>query len=109
MWIEDYIEKLQLDGMIKGGRMMDASAEMVMSNWNEQAVVSRANMPANLDMFGADLKKINCRLSKIVDLKKQENYIFGALCASMFVMSFSLVMSFVGGHRNCICIMMLYA
>jgi hypothetical protein len=67
MWVEDYIEKLQLDGMIKGARMMGASEEMVMSNWNEQAVASRANMPANLDMFGAELKKINCSLSKIVD------------------------------------------
>jgi hypothetical protein len=32
MWIENYIEKLQLDGMIKGARMMGASEEMVMSN-----------------------------------------------------------------------------
>jgi hypothetical protein len=86
-------------GMIKGARMMGASEEMVMSNWNEQAVANRANMPANLDMFGAELKKINCSLSKIADLKKQENYIFGAFCASMFVMGLLfLVMSFVGGH-----------
>jgi hypothetical protein len=53
--------------MIKGARMMGASEEMVMSNWNKQAVASRANMSANLDMFGAELKKINCSLSKIVD------------------------------------------
>jgi hypothetical protein len=99
MWIEDYIEKLQLDGTIKGARMMGASEEMVMSNWNEQAIASRANMPANLDMFDAKLTKINCSLSKIVDLKKQENYIFGAFCASMFVTGMLfLVMSFVGGH-----------
>jgi hypothetical protein len=52
MCIEDYIEKLQLDGMVKGARMMGVSEEMMMSNWNEQAVASRANMPANLDMFG---------------------------------------------------------
>jgi hypothetical protein len=85
--------------MIKGARMMGASEEMVMSNWNKQAVASRANMSANLDMFGAELKKINCSLSKIVDLKKQENYIFEAFCASMFVMGLLfLVMSFVGGH-----------
>jgi hypothetical protein len=32
MWIEDYIEKLQLDDMINGARMMGASEEMVMSN-----------------------------------------------------------------------------
>jgi hypothetical protein len=56
-------------------------------------------MPANLDMFGAELKKINYSLSKIVDLKKQEKYIFRAFCASMFVMGLLfLVMSFVGGH-----------
>jgi hypothetical protein len=46
MWIEDYIEKLQLDGMIKGARMMGASEQMAMSNWNEQAVASRANIVA---------------------------------------------------------------
>jgi hypothetical protein len=86
-------------GMIKGARMMGVSEEMVMSNWNEQAVANRANMPANLDMFAAELKKINCSSSKIADLKKQENYIFGAFCASMFVMGLLfLVMSFVGGH-----------
>jgi hypothetical protein len=99
MWIENYIEKLQLDGMIKGARMIGASEEMVMSNWDEQAVASRANMLANLDMFGAEPKKINYSLSKIVDLKKQENYIVGAFCAFMFVMGLLfLVMSFVGGH-----------
>jgi hypothetical protein len=70
MWIEDYIEKLQSDDMLKGARMMDTSEEMVMSNWDKQAIVSRANMPANLDMFGAELKKINYSLNKIVDLKK---------------------------------------
>jgi hypothetical protein len=56
--------------MLKGARMMDASEEMVMSNWDKQAIVSRANMPANLDMFGTELKKINYSLNKIVDLKK---------------------------------------
>jgi hypothetical protein len=80
MWIEDYIEKLQLDGMVKGARMMDVSEEMMMSNWNEQAVASRANMPANLDMFGAELKKINCSLSKIVDLKSKKITFLSLLC-----------------------------
>jgi hypothetical protein len=70
MWIEDYIEKLQSDDMLKGARMMDTSEEMVMSNWDKQAIASRANMPTNLDMFGAELKKINYSLNKIVDLKK---------------------------------------
>ena len=70
MWIEEYIEKLHLDGMIKGAGLMGSSNEMVMSNWDEQAVASRANVLANLDMFAAELKKINCNLSKIVDLKK---------------------------------------
>jgi hypothetical protein len=50
--------------------MMGASEEMVMSNWDEQAIARRANMLANLDMFGAELKKINYCLSKIIDLKK---------------------------------------
>jgi hypothetical protein len=82
---------------------------MVMSNWNEQVVASRANMPADLDMRSAELKKINYSLSKIVDLKKQENYIVGAFCASMFAMGLLfLVMSFVGGHLNCIFIMTMY-
>jgi hypothetical protein len=72
MWIEDYIEKLQLDGMIKGTRLMGTSKEIVMSNWNEQVVASRANMPANLDMLSAELKKINYSLSKIVDLKSKK-------------------------------------
>jgi hypothetical protein len=49
---------------------MGASAEMVMSNWDEQEIARMANMPANLDMFGAELKKINYSLSKIVDLKR---------------------------------------
>jgi hypothetical protein len=42
MWIEDYIEKLYSDGMVKEARMMGASQEMVMSNWDEQAVASGA-------------------------------------------------------------------
>jgi hypothetical protein len=47
----------------------------------------------------SELEKINYSLSKIVDLKKKENYIVGAFCASMFVMGLLfLVMSFVGGH-----------
>jgi hypothetical protein len=49
---------------------MGASEEMVMSNWDEQVIARRANMPANLDMFGAELKKINYSLNKIIDLKK---------------------------------------
>jgi hypothetical protein len=52
--------------------MMGTSEEMVMSNWNEQVVASRANMPANLNMFGAELKKINCSLSKIIDIKSKK-------------------------------------
>jgi hypothetical protein len=32
IWIEDYIEKLQSDGMLKGARIMGESQEMVMSN-----------------------------------------------------------------------------
>ena len=92
MWIEDYIQKLQSDGMIKGARMMGAPEEMVMSNWNQQAVASRANMPANLDMLAAELKKINYSLSRIVN-------IIGAFCASMFLLGLLfLVMNFVGGH-----------
>jgi hypothetical protein len=79
--------------------MMGASQEMVMSNWDEQAVASRANVAANLDMVAVELKKINYNLSKIVDLKKQDNYIVAAFCACMFVMRLIfLVMSFVGGH-----------
>jgi hypothetical protein len=79
--------------------MMGASQEMVMANWDEQAVASRANVAANLDMVVAELKKINYNLSKIVDLKKQDNYIVAAFCAFMFVMGLIfLVMSFVGGH-----------
>jgi ABC-type uncharacterized transport system YnjBCD substrate-binding protein len=56
-----------------------------MSNWDEQAVASMANVPANLDMVAAELKKINYNLSKIVDLRKQDNYIVAALCACMFI------------------------
>jgi hypothetical protein len=81
MWIEDYIEKLHLDGMLKGARMMGASQEMVMAIWDEQVVASRANVAANLDMVATELKKINYNLSKVVDLKKQDNYIVVAfLC-----------------------------
>jgi hypothetical protein len=99
MWIEDYIEKLHSDGMLKGVRMMAASKEMVMSNWDEQAVASRTNVLANLDMVAAELKKINYNLSKIVDLRKQDNYIIAAFCAYMFVLGLIfLIMSFVGGH-----------
>jgi hypothetical protein len=32
IWIEDYIEKLQSDGMLKGARIMGESQEMVVSN-----------------------------------------------------------------------------
>jgi ABC-type bacteriocin/lantibiotic exporter with double-glycine peptidase domain len=71
MWIEDYIEKLYSDGMVKEARMMGASQEMVMSNWDEQAVASGANVPANLDMVAAELKKINYKLRKIVDRKSK--------------------------------------
>jgi hypothetical protein len=99
MWIEDYIEKLYSDGMVKEARMMGASQEMVMSNWDEQAVASGANVPANLDMVAAELKKINYKLRKIVDRKKQDNYIVAAFCACIFVMGLIfLVMRFVGGH-----------
>jgi hypothetical protein len=99
MWIEDYIEKLHLDGMLKGARMMGVSQEMMMSNWDEQVVVSRANVPANLDMFVVELKKINYNLSKMFDLKNQDNYIVAAFCACMFIMGLIfLVMSFVGGY-----------
>jgi hypothetical protein len=85
--------------MLKGARMMGASQKMVISNWDKQAVASRVNVSANLDMVAAELKKINYNLSKIVDLKKQDNYIVAAFCACMFVMgSIFLVMSFVGGH-----------
>jgi hypothetical protein len=38
---------------------------MVMANWDEQAVASRANVAA------IELKKINYNLSKIVDLKSK--------------------------------------
>jgi hypothetical protein len=91
--------------MLKGARMMGASQEMVISNWDKHTVVSRANVPANLDMVAAELKKINYNLSKIIDLKKQDNYIVAAFCACMFVMcSIFLVMSFVGGHGKLLCI-----
>jgi hypothetical protein len=84
--------------MLKGAKMMGVPEEMVMSNWDEQAIASRANMSGNLDMFGAELKKINYSLSKI-NLKMQENYIVRAFCPSMFVIGLLfLVMSFVGGH-----------
>jgi hypothetical protein len=99
MWIEDYIEKLHLDGMLKGARMMGVSQEMMMSNWDEQVVISRANVPANLDMFVVELKKINYNLSKMFDLKNQDNYTVAAFCACMFIMGLIfLVMSFVGGY-----------
>jgi hypothetical protein len=56
-------------------------------------------VPANLDMVVAELKKINYNLSKIVDLKKQGNYIVVAFYACMFVMGLIfLVMSFVSRH-----------
>jgi hypothetical protein len=100
MWIEDYIEKLHSDGMLKGARMMGASQEMAMSIWDEQAVASRANVPANLDMSAAELKKINYSLSKIVDLKKQDNYIVIAFCACMFVMYFSLSRALLVGTES---------
>jgi hypothetical protein len=62
-------------------------------------VASRENVPTNLDMFAAELKKINYNLCNLVDLKKQEFYIVAAFCASMFVMDFLfLVMRYVGGH-----------
>jgi hypothetical protein len=99
MWIEDYIEKLHSDGMLKGARMMGVLQEMKMSNWDEQAVSSGANVPANSDMFAMLLKKINYNLHNLVDLKKQEIYIVAVFCASMFVMGFLfLVMRYVGGH-----------
>jgi hypothetical protein len=99
MWIEDYIEKLHSDGMLKGARMMGMSQEMEISNWVEQVVVSRANVLANSDMFAVELKKINYNMCNLVDLKKQEIYIVAAFCASMFVMDFLfLVMRYVGGH-----------
>jgi hypothetical protein len=72
---------------------------MEMSNWDEQAVASRANVPANSDMFAMELKKINCNLHNLDDVKKQEIYIVVVFCASMFVMGFLfLVMRYVGGH-----------
>jgi hypothetical protein len=99
MWIEDYIDKLHSDGMLKGARIMGTSQEMEMSNWDEQVVASRANVPANSDMFAAELKKINYNLRKLVDLKKQEIYIVAVFCASMFVMGFLfLIMRYVGEH-----------
>jgi hypothetical protein len=99
MWIEDYIEKLHSDGMLKGARVMGASHEMETSNWDEQVVAGRANVPTNSDMFAAELKKINYNLCNLVDLKKQKIYIVAAFCASMFVMGFLfLVMRYVGGH-----------
>jgi hypothetical protein len=99
MWTGDYIEKLHSDGMLKGARMMGASQEMVMANWDEQALASRANVAANLDMVAAELKKINYNLSKIIDLKKQDNYIVAAFCAFMFVMGLIfLIMSSVDGQ-----------
>jgi hypothetical protein len=109
MWIEDYIENLHSDGMLNEARMMGASHEMVMSNWDEQAIASRANVHANLDMVAVELKKINYNLSKIVDLKKQDNYIVAAFCACMFVMGLIfLIMSFVGEHWKCLCIKELF-
>jgi hypothetical protein len=99
MWIEDYIEKLHSDVMLKGARMMGVLQEMVMSNWDEQAFAGRANVPANWDMVAAELKKINYNQSKIVDLKKQDNYIIAVFYACMFVMGLIfLIMSFVGRH-----------
>jgi hypothetical protein len=65
MWIEDYFEKMHSAEMLKEARMMGASQEMVMANWDEQAVASRANVAA------IELKKINYNLSKIVDLKSK--------------------------------------
>jgi hypothetical protein len=56
-------------------------------------------VPANLDMVAAELKKISYKLRKIVDRKKQDNYIVAAFCACIFVMGLIfLVMRFVGGH-----------
>jgi hypothetical protein len=69
MWIEDYIEKLHSDGMLKGARVMGASHEMETSNWDEQVVAGRANVPTNSGMFAAELKKINYNLCNLVDLK----------------------------------------
>jgi hypothetical protein len=52
-----------------------------MSNWDEQAVASRANVPANSDMFATELKKINYNLHNLDDLKKARNlYRCSLLC-----------------------------
>jgi hypothetical protein len=72
MWIEDYIEKLHSDGMLKGARVMGASHEMETSNWDEQVVAGRANVPTNSRMFAAELKKINYNLCNLVDLKDKK-------------------------------------
>jgi hypothetical protein len=57
--------------MVKGARMMGASQEMVMANWDEQAIASRANVPTNLDEVAVELKKINYNLIKTIDLKSK--------------------------------------
>ena len=70
--------------MIKGIGLMGDPEELMV--WDEQAAAIRA-----------ELKKMNDNLSKIIDLKKQENYMIGAFFASMiFIELLFLVMNHGG-------------
>ncbi|OEL18742.1 hypothetical protein BAE44_0020239, partial [Dichanthelium oligosanthes] len=64
MWMDDYIAKLQSDGMMKGARLIGSQEEMMVGD--KQAGTSRAYVTENWDIVAAELKKMNGNLSKII-------------------------------------------
>ena len=87
MWMNEYVEKLQFEGKMNGEELMGAS-ELMVSNFRRASPVDEqvaANVPAN-DLFAAELKTLNGKMSQIIDLKKKANLMAGAFYASMIFM-----------------------
>jgi hypothetical protein len=63
MWMDEYIKKLHLDGIMKGRGSMGATEEMVVSNFRSEQATT-----ATWDMCATELKKLKDKLSLIIGL-----------------------------------------
>ena len=95
MWLDEYIEWLRLNGMMKEARANfgeeQAAAQLMVSNFGEEGDASRAD----LSILAVELKKMNGNLNRIIELKKEEVlhvYILAAFCAFMIFIGLIFVM-----------------
>ncbi|KAE8768915.1 hypothetical protein D1007_59570 [Hordeum vulgare] len=86
-WMDAYIERLQFEGYIdsNGAATWELNLGLppnAVENWGDRAVTTmrnarNADLPAESELNGEELKKIKKHLKQMVDLQKQPNIMEG--------------------------------